>query len=365
MKKRTKVRGEKRQTRTETRGGGASKRAVGRREGLVGSRKIISQKGKAALIQEKSKKRDSGQPRAIKKAFKEPTKAKANTPAKESKTLPPTRNKRSNEETPKTRPALMPPAPGQFYFHPEEVAAKVSELGWNLLAIDPQDHEEVADIFLTCAVMILQNMETWEASSPGFASSGVTTTILKLYGNTIKSREAKLKRTRVKEHLPDYKQECMKIMLHAIQRHEDLEALRDREEELGLPPSGGRRESNRILFLSRESLTDGSLLRTDRMIPYHNEQGKCVSLPALGAIWGRNENKESWKRWMNAFMEWCHDKAIIRLPTGSKPVPKSKRSELRKRYFEELWATPAKEMKVKLLMQSQGYLYQQSRQNRG
>ncbi|MFZ0434693.1 MAG: hypothetical protein WAL87_01780 [Chthoniobacterales bacterium] len=101
MKKRTKVRGEKRQTRTETRGGGASKRAVGRREGLVGSRKIISQKGKAALIQEKSKKRDSGQPRAIKKAFKEPTKAKANTPAKESKTTPPARNKRSNEETPR------------------------------------------------------------------------------------------------------------------------------------------------------------------------------------------------------------------------------------------------------------------------
>lgn len=359
MKKRTKVRGEKRQTRTKTRGGGASKRAVGRREGLIGSRKIISQKGKPALIREKSKKRDSGQPRAIKKASKEPTKAKANTPAKESKTTLPARNKRSNEETPKTRPALLPPAPGQFYFHPEEVAAKVSELGWNLLAIDPQDHEEVADIFLTCAVMILQNMETWEASSPGFASSGVTTKILKLYGNTIKSREAKLKRTRVKEHLPDYKQECMKIMLHAIQRHEDLEALRDREEELGLPPSGGRRESNRTLFLSRESLNEGSLHRFDRMIPYHND------LPAPGRIWGRNENKEAWKGWMITFMDWCHEKAIIRLPTGSKPVPKSKRSELRKGYFEELWATPAKEMKVKNLMHREGYLYQQTRQNRG
>jgi hypothetical protein len=104
MKKRTKVRGEKRQTRAKTRGEGVSKRTVGRREGLIGSRKIISQKGKPALIQKKSKKRDSGQPRALKKASKEPTKTKANTPAKESKTLPPARDKRSNEETPKKFP---------------------------------------------------------------------------------------------------------------------------------------------------------------------------------------------------------------------------------------------------------------------
>lgn len=101
MKKRPKVSGGKHQTRAKPRGGGVPKRAVGRREGLIGSRKIISQKGKAALMREKSKTRDSGQPRAIKKASKEPTKAKANTPAKESKTLPLARNKRSNEETPR------------------------------------------------------------------------------------------------------------------------------------------------------------------------------------------------------------------------------------------------------------------------